>query len=406
MISVEEAQKLVAGHGLAPREEEMLLPAALGRILSRDIQAPVPLPIFDNSAMDGYGLRAQDTAKASEADPVSLLVQGIVKAGDGKVPFLKHGTTCRIMTGSPVPSGVDTVLPKEHAQIEGGTLVLKAPMAKGKNVRYRGEEIRKGETVLRKGSLIQPGTVGFLSGLGIDRVKVHQAPRVSLISTGSELTPPGHSLTEGRIFDSNTPMICAALDEMRIRPVFTRRLTDQPALIKKVVRFALRESEIVVLMGGVSVGDFDHVKSVLAGEGVKTVFWKVSQKPGKPLYFGTKEGRLVFGLPGNPASVFTCFYEYVYPAIRRAMGHAEPGLASAVVRLAEPLKQEAEKTLFIKARLGASGTVSPLKKQQSHMLSAFCEADSFVVVSGPEKTLEKDEKVTVHALPYAAEGAR
>ena len=249
--------------------------------------------------------------------------------------------------------------------------------------------------------MINPGTVGFLSALGIDRVKVYQTPRVALITTGSELVTPGNMLGTGKIYDANTPMICAALLDMKIRPVFIRRVKeDQLTLMKRIVDFSLNESDIVIVMGGVSVGDFDPVKKILADTGVETIFWKVSQKPGKPLFFGKKDKKLVFGLPGNPASVFTCFYEYVYPAIRQSMGYANPYLSSEFVELTQAIKPDTDKTLFVKSRV-----VTPLKNQKSHMLSAFCEANSFVVVPGSEKIVEKGEKVKVHTLPYAMEGA-
>ncbi len=337
MISAPEAQKLVAEHGLEPREEEIFLAASLGRVSARDVTAPIPQPVFDYSAIDGYGLRALDTSAASSERPAVLKLKGTVKTGDRKSPPLERGCVCRIMTGCIIPDGVDAVAAKEHTEIDGDRLIVRAPVARGLNVHYRGQEIKKGQTVLRKGALIQPGTVGFLSAMGIGRIIVYQAPRVSLISTGNELAPSGRPLSEGRIFDSNTPMIAAALEDMRIRPVFTRRLSEQPALIKKVIRFAVKESDIVVLMGGVSGGGFSRVKKVLTEEGVKIVFSRSSQKPGKSLYFGKKEGHLIFGLPANTANAFTCFYEYVYPAIRRAMGYAEEALTSGLVRLPEPL---------------------------------------------------------------------
>ena len=407
MIDCEQAQKLIAEYSLSPREEEILVAAALGRVNARDVLAPIALPVFDNSAMDGFVLNSRETLGASVEKPVLLPVQGAVKAGDDKRLILGRHETLRIMTGSFIPQGADAVLAKENAVIHEDTLVIQEPVPVGQNIRYKGEEIKKGSLVLAKNSIINPGTVGFLSAMGLEQIRVYQVPRISVIATGSELTAPGSVLGVGKIYDANTSMIRAALEEMRIRPVFARRMGDHPAQIRKVIDFCLKESDVVILMGGVSVGDFDFVKKILADAGVETVFWKVSQKPGKPLFFGKKENRLVFGLPGNPASVFTCFYEYVYPAIRRSMGYKNPYLSSEWIELGQPIKPDGQKTLFVKARIEpAARVVIPLKNQKSHMLSSFCEADSFVVVPGSEKILEKGEKVKVHSLPYAVGGAR
>ena len=403
MISFEQAQKLIADHGLMTQEEEIFVSAALGRVNSMDVKAPMELPVFDNSAMDGFVLRSEDTLGVSTGDPTRLPICGVIKAGDREEITLNRGECYRIMTGSLIPFGADAVLAQEQALLEEDCLVIQEPLPRGKNIRWKGEEIERGSLILPKGSVINPGTVGFLAAMGINRIKVYQPPRISLIATGSELIAPGDSLVPGKIFDANNPMIVAALEEMRIRPILVRRLGDRLNLMKKVIDYALKEGDFIILMGGVSVGDFDHVRRVLSDSGVETIFWKVSQKPGKPLYFGKKDGRLVFGLPGNPASVFTCFYEYVYPAIRRSMGFPDPYLFSEWVELGQSVTPDTEKTLFIKARLEQNGkrSVMPLKNQKSHMLSSFCEANSFLVVPESGTTLEKGEKVQVHSLPYA-----
>ena len=409
MTSCEEAQKLISENNFLPKEEEMPLSTVLGRVNARDLKAPISLPVFDNSAMDGFALRSEDTLGASPERPVFLPIRGVVKAGDSKEAVLSRHQTCRIVTGSFIPQGADAVLAKEDVFIRESSLVIQSPVSRGQNIRMLGEEIKKGDVVLKKGLAINPGTVGFLSAMGVDRIRVYQAPRIAIIATGSELAAPGKLLRTGKIYDANTAMICAALEEMRIRPAFVRRVRDdRPLLMKKIIDFSIKESDVVILMGGVSVGDYDLVKKILAESGVKALFWKVSQKPGKPLYFGKKDDRLVFGLPGNPASVFTCFYEYVYPAIRQSMGYPNPYLSSESIELAQAIKPDREKTLFIKARIASEKerVVTPLKNQKSHMLSSFCEADSFVVVPGSEKILEKGAKVEVHSLPYAMGSVR
>ena len=407
MISCEQALKLIEENNLPSKEEEVFISAALGLVCSRDVKSPLNLPFYDNSAMDGFVLWSGDTLGATVEKPILLSIRGVIKAGDNGRDCLDEKETYRIMTGAPIIKGGDTVLEKEKAFVQGNCLVISAPIPKGKNVRYKAEEIKKHELVLPKDSVINPGTIGFLAAMGMNEIKVYKKPVVSLIGTGCELVTPGNPLGPGKIYDSNTAMIRAALEEMRIRPFLVRRLNDAPKAIKKVLRFALKESDLVILMGGVSVGDYDFVKGLLEEEGVRTLFWKVRQKPGKPLFFGRKDNRLVFGLPGNPASVFTCFYEYVYPAIRRFMGYKNPYLSSARFELQGSLKPDPEKFLFLKSKIKTSGTkgVLPLKHQKSHMISSLCEADSFVVVPNSGKIVEKGEKVLVHSLPYALTGA-
>jgi molybdopterin molybdotransferase len=307
------------------------------------------------------------------------------------------------MTGAGIPREGDTVVAIENTTIQDNHLVVSAPVSKGQNIRFGGEEIKRNERVLPQGSVVNPGTIGFLATMGMKKITVYKKPRIALIATGSELVSPGVPLSPGKIYDSNTFMILAALEDMRIRPVFVRRLSDKPTAMRTVIDFALGASDIVILMGGVSAGDHDHVKDILGQAGVKTRFWKVSQKPGKPLYFGTKKNCMIFGLPGNPAAVFTCFYEYVYPAIRRSMGHRNPYLSSEKLQLKEPLRPDPEKYLFIKSRIehGADKTVFPLPRQKSHMISSLCDADSLVMVPNSDRMIKKGENVFVHFLPYA-----
>ena len=273
----------------------------------------------------------------------------------------------------------------------------------------RGEELKEGETAVSKNSIVNPGTIGFLSSLGQTEVKVFKKPRLSLIATGTELVPPGRPLRPGKIYDSNSSMIYAAALEMGLCPVMVRRLDDNPNRIKRVAAHALKESDIVIFMGGVSAGDYDHVKALLAEAGVETIFWKVNQKPGKPMYFGKKGERLVFGLPGNPASVFTCFYEYVYPAIRRFMGFQNPPLRSGFFPLQESVKADPEKSTFFKAKIDLSNgrpEVLPLRHQASHMISSLCQTNGILVVPPSNRVFEKGEKGLVHALPTVWESGR
>ncbi|MBI4432336.1 MAG: molybdopterin molybdotransferase MoeA [Candidatus Omnitrophica bacterium] len=399
MVSFQEAQKIIKRHAPAAPIEEIALLTALGAVCAQDVKSPVHLPLADNSAMDGFVLRSQDTAGATPDQPVALRIRGTIKAGDSVHKTLSPNETYRVMTGASILLGADAVLEKERAVIRNGHLVISQPLGKGKNIRYQAEEIEKGQLVLSKGSVLNPGGIGFLASMGMTRIKVYKKPMVSLIATGNELVTPGNPLAPGKIYDSNTAMITAALDQMRIRPFLVRKLRDEPRSIQKTLHLVLKESDFVILMGGVSVGDYDFVKEILGKEGVRTLFWKVSQKPGKPLYAGKKKNALVFGLPGNPASVFTCFYEYVYPALRHFMGHPRPYLAWSHRELKGSLRPDPDKFSFIKSKMENGQSVIPLQHQKSHMISSLCEADSFVVLPNSSGVLEESQMVLVHSLP-------
>ncbi len=399
MISVEEARKLIEDSCSVLPKEEVLIAASLGCVTAEDIFSPISLPPFRNAAMDGFVLSSGRTLKASAGHPVFFKIRGEIKAGGAVSGPLKPFKTKRIMTGAPVPAGADTVLEKEKAVLKDGNLVIEEPLSPGRHIRHAGEELKKGELALGARTLMNPGTIGFLAAMGIARVPVFKKPKVSLMATGSELVCAGIPLREGKIYDSNSVMLEAALWDMRLRPILVRRVRDKPALMRTLLNYALLESDVVILTGGVSVGEHDHVKPLLADAGVETIFWKVKQKPGKPLYFGRKGRKLVFGLPGNPASVFTCFYEYVYPALRLLMGHRNPYLAQQVTNLKAIVKPDPKMNLFMKGRID-KGSAVPLQRQQSHMLSSLSETNAFLVIPGSLDTLKDGDAILAHTLPY------
>lgn len=402
MITVERAQELIERNTEPLGKENVALSKALGCVIAEDVRAPFDLPLFTNSAMDGFALNFRDTKTASSGKPVVLKVKGTIQAGDSSKPALDRGEACRIMTGAPLPRGADTVLVKEEASVENHRLILRKPLGSGKHIRHRGEEVRKGDRVLREGSVMDPGTMSFLASLGKSEVKIYRKPKVSLIATGSELVPPGQPLKHGQIYDSNSVMIRAALHEMGIEAGSVRMVSDRRKALQKVLRSALSGADVVIITGGVSVGDYDYVKSVLTGFGIHSIFWKVSQKPGKPIYFGKKGSQLVFGLPGNPASVFTCFYEYVFPALRRLSGFKHPYLERKIFRLWSHVKPDPKKLLFLKGKMSfgrKDGSVVALRHQGSHMISSLCDTDCFILIPPGRGMVRKGEKVSVDLLP-------
>lgn len=402
MISFTQAQHLIEKNIPHLRKKTVRIQDALGFVLAEDIRAPIDLPVGDNSAMDGFVLRSGETQRVQNQRPVSFRICGDIKAGDTRNRAVKTRETYRIMTGAFIPEGADTVIPKEEATIRGNYLVVDRFIPSGNHIRYKGEEVKKGSRVLRKSSQVHPATVGILAMLGKEKVKVLDKPRISLITTGNELVKPGIQLAPGQIYDSNSFMMQSALESMGVRPLKVSQVKDNPKSLRRAVGMALKQSDVLILMGGVSVGKYDFVKYILKEAGVRTIFWKVNQKPGKPLYFGKRGKTLIFGLPGNPASVFTCFYEYVFPAIRRMSGFRDPYLLRQAARVQSEVKPDRKKILFLKARAGLNGgrkTVIPLGRQGSHMISSLQDANCFIFIPPSPRVIEKGQKVQVDLLP-------
>ncbi|MBI3999236.1 MAG: molybdopterin molybdotransferase MoeA, partial [Candidatus Omnitrophica bacterium] len=304
------------------------------------------------------------------------------------------------MTGAPVPEGADTILPIETAKLQKSEMVIRKPI-QSKHIHKKGEELKVGEVVLRKHTIICPATIGLLVSLGVRQINVFKKPRVSLLTTGTELASRGTRLASGKIYDSNLGMLRAALQDMGLRPVTAKSVRDDVRPLKNAVHRALERSDVLIVTGGVSVGDYDFARKVFSELEISEIFWKVSQKPGKPLYFGKSGKRLVFGLPGNPAAAYTCFYEYVFPALRWMMGHKRGELPSEEIVLGVDVKADRARTLFLKAKtklVHRVREVFSLKHQGSHMISSLCEADSFMVVRPRQTPYRKGEIIRVDYL--------
>lgn len=402
MITYQEAQQMIIKYARPLKAIEQLIENSLGFILASDIKSPADSPSFNNSAMDGFVLKSKDTISASIRKPVSLMICGSIRAGSTRNMSLKPGHAFRIMTGAPIPKGADAVLEKENAKIQNGSLWVIKSIRKGRHIRRQGEEIAKKEAIRLKGSVVTPGVIGFLSGLGVARVRVTQKPKVSLIATGDEIISSGKKPMRGQIYDSNTPMLTAALKALTIIPQYARRVADKKEALRGALSRAMRTSDLVILTGGVSVGDYDHVKEVFKDLGVQTLFWRVRQKPGKPIFFGKKGAALIFGLPGNPAAVHACFYQYVYPAIRLLMGHRQAFMPNEGIALKHEVRPDREKTLFLKAMVDRSQEIhrcEALGHQGSHMLSSLCRSHGFIVVPPGNKVLKKGAHIRFQYLP-------
>ncbi len=320
MIEFNEAIEKILKHVRRLLPVKLSIAESLGFVLAEDIRAKEPIPLFDSSSVDGFAVRLQDIHDASQDRPVHLAMQSIVSAGFAALQSLKPFHTIKIMTGAVLPKNTDAVVMKEFAGTKGEVIIFTSTIKEGSNLRRRGEEFRKGEVVFPKGTIITPPVIGMCATLGLASLEVYRKPRVVLVVTGNELRSPSSRLRRGQIRDSNSFALAAALESAGVSPSLVLQVRDDKKVISKAFAHALKKADVVISAGGVSVGDFDYVKQVLDDLRVKTIFWRVAMKPGKPNYFGMRGKKLVFGLPGNPVSALVSFETLVMPALRKMMG--------------------------------------------------------------------------------------
>jgi molybdopterin molybdotransferase len=391
MIPVDEARALVTSHCLALEPVGMSLADAVGRVVAEDLTAPCDIPAFPQSGMDGYAFAHADI-------PGPLTIVGEQPAGGRNNFQLQPGEAIRIFTGAAVPPGADTVLMQEKALVADGRLRADdANLAKGTNVRPLGSEITQGSLALAQGERLTPAAVGFLAGIGIDRVRVYPPPRVAFLVTGDELQEPGKPLAYGQVYESNARQLRSAIALMHIREVEVYACPDDPAVLTSRLSEAVDRNDIVLVTGGVSVGDHDHTLQAFQESGVRPLFHRVRQKPGKPLLFGMRGPRPVFGLPGNPASVLTCFYQYVCPALASMMRLPSP-VRRVQAELVNAYRKPAGLTHFLKAEV-ADGRVRLLDGQESYRLRSFARANALAVVPEASTSLEPGTRIWADLLP-------
>lgn len=394
MISVAEAVSLVKANTPLLSPQALSLRQSPGLLLAGDVHAKTSLPPFRQSAMDGYAFRYDDYLQTTE-----LRIRGEIAAGDKPELSYAKGTAVRIFTGAPLPSWADTIVMQEKTKADNGNvLITDGQLTKGSNVRTEGAEIGKGETAMVKGSVLTPAATGFLAGLGITDVSVHPKPSVHLIVTGNELQQPGAPLAAGRVYESNSVMLQAALQQLHINTISTAVVGDDVAGLNDAIQTGLEKADLLLLTGGVSVGDHDYVVRCLKTCGVREVFHKVAQRPGKPLYCGVKEGKVVFGLPGNPASVLSCFYNYVVVAIEKMTGRKNL-LERKTLPLLTDFCKNIALTQFLKATYSADG-VLPSGAQESFRLSSFAAADCLIVLPEEKRDFKRGDPVETLVLPY------
>lgn len=386
MIQVEEALSIIAENSTNMPVQKIQVSKSLGYILAETVYSPIAMPPFRQSAMDGYAFIHSEKHQYD--------VVGIVQAGDHSKIKLKENEAVRIFTGAHVPDNADTVIMQEHVMATESSILITRMPEQFTNVRNKGEQIGKEEVVFKANTLITPAAIGFLACLGITEVEVYQKPKVAILATGNELVKPGKKLSKGKIYESNSVMLQAALQTIGVKKTKVYKVKDNLKATKKALKEILKKYDIVLISGGISVGDYDFVKEALLENGVQELFYKINQKPGKPMFFGSKNDTLVFALPGNPASSLTNFYIYVYPAIKNRMGFSDIHLKKMLRKLNENVTNTTGKTLFLKA-LYDETHVTVLDGQSSAMLNTFAIANSLLVVPNDVESLKKGQLVTL-----------
>ncbi len=382
MVTIEEAHKIIKNQQVKLKTETRKLSDCLGYSLSENIIAPFDMPSFDNSAMDGYALCGISQ---------EYIIIGEVAAGDKKEFKLKKGEAVRIFTGAKVPENTSAVMMQEKTNVQGNKLALDQMPKEAQNIRRKGEELTRGQLVFEKGSTITPAGIGLIGSLGIQKVEVYKKPIINLITTGNELIEPGKPRAEGQIYESNSYALASACEQFGFKCGNKKQIEDDFEAIKAGIKESLETTDILILSGGISVGDYDFVKQALEENGVEEQFYKVFQKPGKPLYFGRKKDKYVFALPGNPASSLSCFYLYVLPFLYKLSGSAKNGLQRYSFPISHDFENKGDRPSFLKAKIG-NAKVDILDGQGSSMVLSMAHGNALAFIDA-ETSLKKGEKV-------------
>ena len=415
MISVDQAKRLVLKEILPLKETEVLrFSSCLDRVSAVDIRSKENIPPFDNSAMDGFAVKAKDTIGASKTSPKIVEVIENLPAGYTAKKTIKPNQAIRIMTGAPLPHGADAVVMVENTRIKSQIPNPKHPsqeyieilkeVRSGENVRYAGEDVKKGEVVIKKGMRLGPGHIGMLASLGVSKVKVFRRSKVAILATGDELVSVGAycntPLPPGKIRNSNTYSLCSQVEKMGAVPIILGIARDKKMELEKKIRKGLT-ADMLLVSGGVSVGDYDFVKLVLKKIGADMKFWKVAMRPGKPLAFGIVNKAPVFGLPGNPVSSMVSFEIFVKPAISKMMGQRIDEKTEVAARIEEDISKKRGLRYFLRANTHSQDgkyltkTTGP---QGSGILKSMVLANSLIILPEEKAFIKKGSLVKVRFL--------
>ncbi len=400
LIEIEQARRLVLERVVPLAAEDVPLREALGRVLAAEVSATDPVPGFDNSAMDGYAVRAADTAGATADSPASLGVVDESRAGTPAGRAMGAGEAVAISTGAMIPDGADAVVRVEDTSAEDGRVEVEVAVEAGRNVRRAGEDIGAGARVLEPGVTIGPAEVGVLASVGRTAAPCARRPRAFVLTTGDELYEPGEPLPPGGIRNSNTYSVPALVERAGAEVAGVEMVADDAEATRAAIERGL-EHDLVVLSGGVSVGEHDYVRDALAGLGVEQVFWGVALRPGKPTYFGTRPGgALVFGLPGNPVSAIVTFILFARPAIDELQGR-DPAIRRATAILDQDYPKPPGRGHAVRVSLQARDDgwhALTTGAQGSHVLTSMLGADALAIIPTDSEGVRAGERVALELL--------
>jgi molybdopterin molybdotransferase len=399
LIEFEQARSAVLERVTPLGVEEVSLREALGRRLGGDAVATEPVPGFDNSAMDGFAVRAADTRGVRPGEPAVLRVVAESRAGRPAERALGAGEAIAVSTGAALPAGADAVIRVEKTRAENGRVLVEQEVAAGHDLRRAGEDIGCGEVALRAGTAVGPAELGVLASLGAATAECHRRPRVSVRVSGDELLEPGEEMRPGGVRNSNAYSVPALAERAGAEVAVAGPVADDLDATRAAIEPAL-ESDVAVVCGGVSVGEHDHVRAALAELGVEQAFWGVALKPGKPTWFGTRGDTLVFGLPGNPVSAMVTFILLVRPALA-ALAGGRPERLRTTAMLGSPYEKRPGRTHALRCRLdlGEDGWhAHPFQRQGSHILSSMLGADCLALLPGASGPVPAGERVEVELL--------
>ena len=401
LLDVEEARRLVLAQVARLDAEEVSLPEALGRVLARDARSGEPVPGFDNSAMDGYALRAADVREATAASPVRLAVIDESRAGRPADRAVGAGKAIAISTGAMLPAGADSVVRLEDTAASDGAVEIRAAATPGANVRHAGEDVRAGETVLAAGTKLGPAELGVLASIGVDPVASVRRPRAQIVVSGDELAAPLEPLGPGKVRDANGFTLPALVRRSGAVVAGLAYVGDDPAATRDALTAALG-ADLIVVSGGVSVGRHDHIRPALAEVGVQEVFWGIALRPGKPTWFGVHPGgALVIGVPGNPVSAMVCFLLLARPGILAMLG-AAPDRDRTQARLGASYAKRPGRMHAVRCRLrldSGGWLAEPTGPQGSHILTSMLAADALALIPAERGDVAAGERVEVELLP-------
>lgn len=396
-ISVKEAKEVIISETRETGTEEVLSIHSLGRHLGQDIVSPFSIPNFDNSAMDGFAVKSSVISNASYDNPIKVKIVEEIWAGKIPLNKIKEDCCAKIYTGAMIPEGADAVVRKEDVMVEGDLAIFKKPVEEGCDIRRKGEEIKEGDVVIKRGHKITSATIGLLASLMIKSIRVFKKPKILIIATGSELVEIDDTYSFGKIVNSNSWSLISMSGYYGAEPFYGGIVDDNRESLVRCFE-KIEDVDIVVTTGGVSVGDYDLVKDVFGSLGVKWLFWKVRMRPGHPVAFGKYKDRLFFALPGNPVSSMVTYDQFVLPAIKKMLGIGDYNRIRFYATVTEDIKRKADRTHFLRGRVYSRDGeiyVDVFPNQSSSAISSMIYSNCYVILEEGNTRIKRGERALV-----------